>query len=112
MTVRTITIPVKDLAAATAVYRTLLGAEPYIEQPYYVGFRPEGSPEIGLDPHGDVTAGPIVYHHVSGIEATIAELTGAGASLDKPARDVGGGNLTATLRDADGNRFGLFQAAS
>jgi len=25
--------------------------------------------------------------------------------------DVGGGNLTATMRDADGNLYGLFQAA-
>jgi predicted enzyme related to lactoylglutathione lyase len=111
MTIRTITIPVKDLARATTVYRTLLGAEPYVEQAYYVGFRPEGSPEVGLDPNGDVSAGPIVYHNVADIEATITELTGLGASPEQPARDVGGGNLTATMRDADGNRYGLFQAA-
>ena len=110
MTIRTITVPVKDLDAATTLYKTLLGADPYIEQPYYVGFRPEGSPEIGLDPHGDVTAGPVTYYHVADIEASVAELTGLGASVERSPRDVGGGALTATLRDHDRNLFGLFQA--
>ncbi len=112
MTVRTITVPVKDLAAATILYRTLLGVEPYMEQPYYVGFRPEGSPEIGLNPHGDLATGPVTYYHVDDIEASIAALTGAGATVEQPATDVGGGGLTATLRDADGNVLGLFQGAT
>jgi predicted enzyme related to lactoylglutathione lyase len=112
MTIRTITVPVKDLDAATALYRSLLGTDPYMQQPYYVGFRPEGSPEIGLDPHGDVAAGPITYFHVADIAAAVTTLTGLGASPERSAHDVGGGNLTATLRDADGNLFGLFQAAA
>jgi predicted enzyme related to lactoylglutathione lyase len=112
MTIRTITVPVKDLDAATKLYRTLLGTDPYVNQPYYVGFRPEGAPEIGLDPHGDVAAGPITYFHVTDIEATIASLTEAGATAERSPHDVGGGNLTATLRDADGNIVGLFQAAA
>jgi predicted enzyme related to lactoylglutathione lyase len=109
MTIRTITVPVKDLEVATKLYRTLLGVEPYANQPYYVGFRPDGGPEIGLDPHGDVTAGPIVYYHTADIEARIAELTDLGATVQRSPRDVGGGNLTATVRDADGNLIGLFQ---
>src|SRR5882757_3376769 len=109
MTVRTITVPVKDLAAATALYRALLGTDPYLEQPYYVGFRPDGSPEVGLDPHGDVNAGPITYYHVADIEASVAELSSLGATTERSPRDVGGGALTATLRDVDGNLIGLFQ---
>ena len=112
MTIRTITVPVKDLAAAKALYGTLLGVEPYVDEAYYVGFRPEGAPEIGLDPHGDPAAGPVAYHQVADIEAAVASLTGVGASLERSPHDVGGGNLTATLRDADGNVFGLFQAAA
>ena len=112
MTIRTITIPVKDLAAARTLYRTLLGVEPYVDEAYYVGFRPEGSPEVGLDPHGDLTTGPVTYYHVADIESSVATLTGAGATVERSPRDVGGGNLTATLRDADGNVFGLFQAAA
>ncbi|MEV6846820.1 VOC family protein [Actinoplanes sp. NPDC051411] len=110
MTIRTITVPVKDLQAATKLYTALLGTGPYIDQAYYVGFRPEDAPEVGLDPHGDVTAGPITYYHVDDIEASIAELTDLGATTERSPRDVGGGSLTATVRDADGNLIGLFQA--
>jgi predicted enzyme related to lactoylglutathione lyase len=112
MTIRTITIPVQDLAAAKALYTGLLGTEPYMDQPYYVGFRPADTPEIGLAPGGDVAAGPITYYHVSDIEATVSSLTGLGATVQQPAKDVGGGGLTATLRDTDGNLFGLFQGAT
>ncbi|GAA0518416.1 glyoxalase [Paractinoplanes deccanensis] len=109
MPIRTITIPVKDLAAAKALYADLLGTQPYVDEPYYVGFRPANSPEIGLNPHGDVAAGPITYYHVPDIEATIRTLTAAGATLDQPAKPVGGGATTATLRDTDGNVIGLYQ---
>jgi len=110
MSIRTITVPVKDLAAATALYTALLDTDPYVEQPYYVGFRPDDSPEIGLDPHGDVPAGPVTYYYVGDIEASIAGLTALGATTERSPRDVGGGALTATMRDADGNLIGLFQA--
>ncbi|MEV4348946.1 VOC family protein [Actinoplanes sp. NPDC049596] len=109
MPIRTITIPVRNLDAAKALYTELLGTAPYVDQPYYVGFRPEGTPEIGLNPHGDLAAGPITYYHVPDIEATIKTLTSTGTTLEQPAKDVGGGALTATLRDPDGNLFGLHQ---
>jgi predicted enzyme related to lactoylglutathione lyase len=114
MTIRTITIPVKDLDAAKAVYTTLLGVEPYMEQPYYVGYRPEGAPEVGLDPNGHAqgSTGPITYWHVDDAAAAVAALVVAGASEQQAVRDVGGGNLTATVRDTDGNIIGLFQAAA
>nr|WP_296069383.1 VOC family protein [uncultured Actinoplanes sp.] len=111
MTIRTITVPVKDLAAATALYKALLGTDPYTEAPYYVGFRPQGTPEIGLDPNGDLAGGPVTYYQVDDINTTIAQLTGLGATVEREPRDVGGGNLTATLRDGDGNVVGLFQGA-
>jgi predicted enzyme related to lactoylglutathione lyase len=110
--IRTITIPVRDLAAATALYSTLLGVKPYVEQPYYVGFRPEGAPEVGLDPNGHAQGltGPVTYWRVDDIKASVAELVAAGAEEQQPVRDVGGGHLTATVRDADGNVTGLYQA--
>jgi catechol 2,3-dioxygenase-like lactoylglutathione lyase family enzyme len=49
--IKTIIVPVKDLAAAKALYAALLGVEPYADAPYYVGFR-VGEQEIGLDPNG------------------------------------------------------------
>jgi predicted enzyme related to lactoylglutathione lyase len=111
MTIRTITVPVADLGAAKAVYRTLLGVEPYVDQPYYAGFRTDDGPEIGLDPHGDVAAGPITYWHTGDVAGTIAALVVAGATEERSPHDVGGGNLIATVRDADGHLIGLFQAA-
>src|SRR3954453_4289075 len=111
MTIRTITIPVKDLDAAKALYPPLLGVQPYVAQPYYVGFRPQGAPEVGLDPNGHAQGmtGPVTYWHVDDIKAAIATLVEAGGQEHQAARDVGGGNLTAQVRDADGNTIGLFQ---
>jgi predicted enzyme related to lactoylglutathione lyase len=109
--IRTITYPVKDLEAATALYRTLLGVEPYVNESYYVGFRPEGAPEIGLDPNGhrQGSTAPITYWHTDDIKASVAALVAAGAEEVQAVRDVGGGALTATVRDADGNVTGLYQ---
>ncbi len=49
--IRVVIYPVKDLAQAKALYRTLLGVEPYTDEGYYVGFR-IGDQELGLDPYG------------------------------------------------------------
>jgi predicted enzyme related to lactoylglutathione lyase len=46
---------------------------------------------------------------VPDIEAKLAELTAAGATVKNPARDVGGGRLVATVADPDGNVLGLLQ---
>jgi catechol 2,3-dioxygenase-like lactoylglutathione lyase family enzyme len=110
--IRTITYPVKDLDAAKALYTELLGVAPYVDQPYYVGFRPAEGPEIGLDPNGHAQGltAPLTYWHTDDIKAAIAALVEAGAAEDQAVRDVGAGNLTATVRDADGNVTGLFQS--
>jgi predicted enzyme related to lactoylglutathione lyase len=109
--IRTITYPVKDLDAAKKVYSTLLGVQPYVEQPYYVGFRPAEGPEIGLDPNGHAhgLTAPVTYWHTDDIKAAVAALVAAGAQEEQPVRDVGGGALTATVRDADGNVTGFYQ---
>ena len=36
--IQTIIYPVKDLARAKALFGTLFGAKPYMDQPYYVAF--------------------------------------------------------------------------
>jgi hypothetical protein len=58
--VRTIIYPVKDMARAKMQFRTLLGVEPYSDQPYYVGFR-VGDQDIGLDPNGHKNEGAILF---------------------------------------------------
>ena len=47
---RTVIYPVGDIAKAKALFGKLLGAEPYVDQAYYVGFR-VGDQEVGLDPN-------------------------------------------------------------
>jgi predicted enzyme related to lactoylglutathione lyase len=108
--VKTLLHPVSDLAAAKAVYAALLGVQPQTDEPYYVGFEAEGQ-QIGLVPGGaqQGMSSPVAYWHVPDIEAKLAEVTAAGATLKEPAHDVGGGRLVATIADPDGNVLGLLQ---
>jgi predicted enzyme related to lactoylglutathione lyase len=108
--IRTVLHPVSDVKAATAVYTALIGAPPQHEADYYVGYDTEGQ-HIGLVPGGaaqGMTA-PVAYWHVPDIEAKIAEVTAAGATVNESPRDVGGGRLVATVTDPDGNVLGLLQ---
>jgi predicted enzyme related to lactoylglutathione lyase len=104
-----IVVPVRDLAAAKAVYGALLG-EPHTDQPYYVGYR-LGDHEVALDPNGHKQGmtGPVSFWDVDDIEKTAAALVEAGGTVAGPARDVGGGMLVAIVADADGNPIGLRQ---
>jgi len=109
--IRLIVYPVKDLTRAKALYSKFLGAEPYVEGPYYVGFR-VGDQEIGLDPNGHKQGmtGPIGYVYVKDIRKSRQLLLDAGAHAHQEIKDVGGGRLVATVKDADGNIIGLVQS--
>ena len=110
--IKTVLHPVSDLAKAKAVYAALLGVTPQADSSYYVGFDTAGQ-HIGLVPGGgpqDMTS-PVAYWHVADVEAKVAELTAAGATLKEAAHDVGGGRLVATVTDPDGNVLGLLQDA-
>jgi predicted enzyme related to lactoylglutathione lyase len=52
---------------------------------------------------------PVAHWHVADIEAKLAEVTAAGATVKEPAHDVAGGRLVATVTDPDGNVLGLIQ---
>jgi len=106
--IRTVIYPVKDIARAKTLYRTLLGVEPYADQAYYVGFR-VGDQEIGLDPNGHKD-GITSYYHVDDIKQSLQSLLGVGAQMQQEIKDVGGGRLIAAVKDADGNIIGLIQA--
>ena len=60
-------------------------------------------------PGGGGMTSPVAYWHVPDIEAKLAEVTAAGATVKEPAHDVGGGRLVATVLDPDGNVLGLLQ---
>ena len=108
--IKTVLHPVSDLAKAKPVYAALLGVAPMADESYYVGFEAAGQ-HIGLLPGGGAQGmtAPVAYWHVADIEAKLAEVTAAGATLKEAARDVGGGRLVATVTDPDGNVLGLLQ---
>ncbi|MEU8628481.1 VOC family protein [Streptomyces sp. NPDC048669] len=108
--IKTVLHPVSDLAAAKAMYTALLGVQPQADESYYVGFE-AGGQHIGLVPAGGQQGmtSPVAYWHVPDIEAKLAEVTAAGATVKDPAHDVGGGRLVATVTDPDGNVLGLLQ---
>ena len=108
--IKTVLHPVTDLETAKAVYTALLGMPPQHDAPYYVGFDVEGQ-HIGLVPGGGAQGmtSPVAFWHVPDIEAKIAEVIAAGATVKEPAHDVGGGRLVATVTDRDGNVLGLLQ---
>jgi len=110
MGIKTVLHPVTDLAKAKPVYTALLGVEPMADAPYYVGYEAEGQ-QIGLVPNGGQQGmtSPVAYWHVADIEAKLAEVTAAGATLKQAPNDVGNGRLVATFADPDGNVLGLIQ---
>ncbi len=107
---KTVLHPVSDLEAAKAVYTALLGVAPMADSPYYVGYEAAGQ-QIGLVPSGgpQSMSSPVAYWHVPDIEAKLAEVTAAGATVKESPRDVGGGRLVASFTDLDGNVLGLIQ---
>jgi predicted enzyme related to lactoylglutathione lyase/uncharacterized protein YndB with AHSA1/START domain len=102
-------LPVADLAAARDWYADVLGVQPYFDEPFYVGFD-VGGYELGLVPaeEGDRPGlqGGTVYWRVADVEAALARLTAAGASVVEVAQEVGGGIVVGAVQDPFGNRFG------
>jgi predicted enzyme related to lactoylglutathione lyase len=106
--IKTVLHPVTDVEAAKKVYTALLGMPPQHDAPYYVGYDVAGQ-HIGLVPGGGGKTSPVAYWHVADIEAKLAEVTAAGATVQEAPHDVGGGRLVAAFTDPDGNVLGLIQ---
>ena len=104
--IKLIVYPVKDIEKAKSFYGKFLGVEPYVEGPYYVGYR-VGEQEVGLDPNSKV--GPIGYTDVKDIKSSLQAMTEVGAEIVQDVKDVSGGLLIAQVKDADGNVVGLRQ---
>ena len=105
--IKLLVYPVKDVEKAKAFYKKFLDTEPYVASAYYVGYR-VGDQEVGLDPNSK--AGPIAYTDVKDIKSSLQALTQVGAEIVQDVKDVGGGLLIATVKDADGNVVGLRQS--
>lgn len=108
---RSLILPVADLAAAKTWYADVLGVAPYFDEPFYVGFDVAGY-ELGLHPAGaapDVPghAGGTAYLGCADVAVSLARLVDRGAHVGHPPQDVGGGIVTATVVDPFGNKLGL-----
>ncbi len=103
-TIRSLVIPVSDLAAAKALYSSVLG-EPHTDTAYYVGFDAGGF-EVALAP-GDLELGTVAYVDVDDLDAAREALLSAGATSRVEPRQVAPGTRVAVMADADGNVIGL-----
>lgn len=105
---RTVIYPAPDLAASKAWFTDLLGAPPYFDQPFYVGFS-VGGYELGLDPSGDLATGPLTYWGVADVDTALAELKSAGAIVHSDVQDVGDGIRLAAVREPGGGVLGIIE---
>jgi predicted enzyme related to lactoylglutathione lyase len=108
--ITTIIYPVKDVEQAKKLFNALLGTAPIMDEAYYVGYQVNGQ-DIGLDPHGHKQGmtGPLAFYNVSDIKQSLQALLDNGAQVQQDVKDVGGGKLVASVKDADGNPIGLIQ---
>lgn len=109
--IKLIVYPTKDVATSKKIFNEFLGVEPYMDSPYYVGYK-VGDQEVGLDPNAfkqNINT-PIAYIDVKDIKASIKTLLDAGGQLLQDAQDVGQGLLIAKIKDQNGNILGLRQS--
>jgi predicted enzyme related to lactoylglutathione lyase len=99
--------PAKQLASTKQIFSKFLGVEPYVDEPYYVGYR-LGDTEIGLDPSAQ-KAGPVTYIDVTDIKSSLQEIIALGATMQQDVKDVANGLLIASVKDGDGNILGFRQ---
>jgi predicted enzyme related to lactoylglutathione lyase len=102
-----IVYPAKELASTKQIFSKFLGVEPYVDGPYYVGYK-VGDMEIGLDPNAQ-NAGPVTYIDVADIKGSLQEIMALGATLQQDIKDVAKGLLIASVKDKDGNALGFRQ---
>ena len=104
-----ITYTVADITTAKRFFCELIGADPYVDSPMYVGYK-SGDTEIGLVPNGGtVASGALPYWTVSDIAASVKALEGAGGTVVQPITDVAYGLLVASVKDPNGSVVGLRQ---
>jgi len=106
---RTVIYGVNDLEKAKTWYSTVLGIQPYFDQPFYVGFN-VGGYELGLDPNTSAgTSGPVAYWGVDDADAALKRLLELGAREQSPVQDVGDGIHLGSVIDPFGNTLAFIK---
>jgi predicted enzyme related to lactoylglutathione lyase len=104
-----ITYTVADVAKAKLFFSELIGVDPYVDSPRYVGYK-SGDMEIGLVPNADGREpSGLAYWTVSDIAASLKALVDAGGTVAQDVTDVGYGLLVASIKDPNGVTVGLRQ---
>jgi predicted enzyme related to lactoylglutathione lyase len=107
---RTVLYHAPDLEKAKQWYAQVLGAPPYFDQPFYVGFS-VGGYELGLDPNStaSVAGGAVAYWGVTDARAAFDRLISLGATARSDVQEVGEGIRVASVLDPFGNVFGIIE---
>ena len=108
---RTVIYHVDDLQRAKEWYSKVLGAGPYFDEPFYVGFNVGGF-ELGLDPDmKGVSKGSnvVAYWGVEDARAAYQRVQELGAEKHADPQEVGGGIIVAAVTDPFGNVFGMIE---
>ena len=105
---RTTIYPTADIAASKAWYRSVLGIEPYFDQPFYVGYDVRGY-ELGLQPAEDLAVGAVTYWGVADIGVALAHLHEHGATPRSGPDDVGDDIRVATVIEPSGTVLGIIE---
>jgi predicted enzyme related to lactoylglutathione lyase len=109
---RTAIYHVDDIEKAKSWYSSILGIEPYFNEPFYVGFN-VGGYELGLQPGENTSAdkaqGTVAYWGVSNAEVALNRVVKLGATKHEGVQDVGGEIKVATVKDPFGNVFGIIE---
>jgi len=108
---RTAAYYVSDIGKARDWYASILGFDPYFDEPFYVGFNVAGY-ELGLQPTEATSGkaeGVVAYWGVNDAAAALKHLLEKGATANEAVQDVGGNIKVATVRDPWGNIFGVIE---
>lgn len=98
-----------DMTKAKKFFRELIGADPYADTPYYVGYK-NGGMEVGLVPAGTNAApGALAYWDSDDIAASVKALVDNGGEIVQQITDVANGLLVASVKDPNGAIVGLRQ---
>jgi predicted enzyme related to lactoylglutathione lyase len=104
---RTTIYKVDDLAKAKEWYAKAFEAQPYFDEPFYVGFNIQGY-ELGLQPDDSVKGdNTLAYWGVENIQEEYKRLINLGATEHEKPMNVGGELMVCSVRDPWDNIIGL-----
>jgi len=111
MNLNQVTLPVQDLAAATAFYRAL-GFTQIVDSPHYARFEcPVGGATFSLAlENEEFINGAVIYFEHDDLEGWVESLVEKGIEFEQLPREESYLWTEAVLRDPSGNRLKLYRA--